>query len=423
MKFFKRVKFNHLFFFYINLIFLLAVFYLYRKHQVGNDSTISEWIINYQGGFTRRGLIGEVCFQLAKILDLELRYVIFLFQSILYFFFSVLLLIYIKNFKINWLIIFAVFSPLFLLYPIAEIEVLARKEIFLYVGFIIFLQLSSDHYSKNSSLTYIFFVYPILCLIWEPFILFTFFSLFIIIINNKKSTLNKIFLKSLLSFSTTIVVTMIIIFKKFDLTQHQQMAESLMLNFNEACYMSCALLATKTTIYSQFQSVFALLTFEVIFRYSLILFIGFLPLAILSFNSKIKDKVFFLPDNVLMILLILLCPCIILFLSGTDWGRWVNMCYVFSLLTFVYLLKNNFIELNENTKFFENFYIKNKKKFILFFILFAFMWNPKTGMTGDVATNSLYKVTYNTSKIIFKFEGVRLFQNSPLIKFHKKYIE
>ena len=51
------------------------------------------------------------------------------------------------------------------------------------------------------------------------------------------------------------------------------------------------------------------------------------------------------------------------------------------------------------------------------------MWNPKTGMTGDVATNSLYKVTYNTSKIIFKFESIRLYQDSPIIKFHKKYIE
>ena len=120
MKFFKRVKFNHLFFFYINLIFLLAVFYLYRKHQVGNDSTISEWIINYQGGFTRRGLIGEICFQFARMLNLELRYVIFLFQSILYFFFSSLLLIYIRDFKINWLIIFAIFSPLFLLYRSEE---------------------------------------------------------------------------------------------------------------------------------------------------------------------------------------------------------------------------------------------------------------------------------------------------------------
>ena len=80
MKFFKKVKFDHLFFVFINLIFLLAVFYLYQKHLVGNDSTISEWMINYQGGFTRRGLIGEMCFQLAKILNLELRYIIFFFQ-------------------------------------------------------------------------------------------------------------------------------------------------------------------------------------------------------------------------------------------------------------------------------------------------------------------------------------------------------
>ena len=423
MNFLRGVKFNYLFFIFINLIFLLAVFYLYQKHLVGNDSTISEWMINYQGGFTRRGLIGEICFQLAKILNLELRYVIFLFQSILYFFFSALLLVYVRNFKINCLIIFAIFSPLFLLYPIAEIEVLARKEIFLYVGFIIFLQLSSIHYSKKSSLIYIFFVYPILCLIWEPFILFTFFSLFIIIINNKTDSLNKLFIKSLLSFSTTIIVVIVIIFDKFNLTQHQVMAESLMLNFNEACYMSCALLATKSTMYSQFQSVFTLLSFEVIFRYFLILLIGFFPLALLSFNSKIKNKFFFLPSNFLMILLILLSPCLILFLSGTDWGRWANMCYFFSISTYFYLVKNDFIQPNKSILFFDHFYKKNKKKIIVFFILFAFMWNPKTGMTGDVATNSLYKITYNTSKIIFKFDGVRLFQNSPIIKFHKKYIE
>ena len=362
MNFLRGVKFNYLFFIFINLIFLLAVFYLYQKHLVGNDSTISEWMINYQGGFTRRGLIGEICFQLAKILNLELRYVIFLFQSILYFFFSALLLVYVRNFKINCLIIFAIFSPLFLLYPIAEIEVLARKEIFLYVGFIIFLQLSSIHYSKKSSLIYIFFVYPILCLIWEPFILFTFFSLFIIIINNKTDSLNKLFIKSLLSFSTTIIVVIVIIFDKFNLTQHQVMAESLMLNFNEACYMSCALLATKSTMYSQFQSVFTLLSFEVIFRYFLILLIGFFPLALLSFNSKIKNKFFFLPSNFLMILLILLSPCLILFLSGTDWGRWANMCYFFSILTYFYLVKNDFIQPNKSILFFDHLYKKNKKK-------------------------------------------------------------
>ena len=47
------------------LIFILfnifyVIFYLYFKHEVGNDTSISEWLINYQGGFTRRGLGGEI---------------------------------------------------------------------------------------------------------------------------------------------------------------------------------------------------------------------------------------------------------------------------------------------------------------------------------------------------------------------------
>ena len=57
------------------------------------------------------------------------------------------------------------------------------------------------------------------------------------------------------------------------------------------------------------------------------------------------------------------------------------------------------------------------------FIVFAFFWNPKTVITGDIATNTGYKIIYNTSKKLFGFEGVRLFQDNPFIKFHKKYIE
>ena len=73
----------------------------------------------------------------------------------------------------------------------------------------------------------------------------------------------------------------------------------------------------------------------------------------------------------------------------------------------------------EKIKFFEN-----KKKFtILIFIVFAFGWNQKTLMKGDVATNPLWKVPYNTSKKIFGFESLKLFQDSPIIIWHKKYIE
>ena len=77
-------KFNKAFFYYITFIFITAVFWLYQKHNVGNDSTISEWIINYQGGLTRRGIIGEICFHIAKFFNSDLRFIIFLFQSFFY---------------------------------------------------------------------------------------------------------------------------------------------------------------------------------------------------------------------------------------------------------------------------------------------------------------------------------------------------
>ena len=59
-------KFKSYFKLYLNLLWLFGIFFLYTKHTVPNDSTISEWMINYQGGFGKRGVIGEICFQVAQ---------------------------------------------------------------------------------------------------------------------------------------------------------------------------------------------------------------------------------------------------------------------------------------------------------------------------------------------------------------------
>ena len=75
-------KFNTLFFTFIVFIFFIAIFWLYQKHNVGNDSTISEWLINYQGGFTRRGLVGEICFKIASFFDLNLSRLIVLMNEV-----------------------------------------------------------------------------------------------------------------------------------------------------------------------------------------------------------------------------------------------------------------------------------------------------------------------------------------------------
>ena len=60
-----------------------------------------------------------------------------------------------------------------------------------------------------------------------------------------------------------------------------------------------------------------------------------------------------------------------------DWARVVHISYTFSILTFLYLIKENFIELS-NQKVQTNYISKVPKKvFIIVFFLFAFGWNPK----------------------------------------------
>ena len=62
-------NYKNYFKYYLISISVFAFIWLYLKHSVGNDSTISEWIINYQGGFTRRGLPGEIAFHVAQIFE------------------------------------------------------------------------------------------------------------------------------------------------------------------------------------------------------------------------------------------------------------------------------------------------------------------------------------------------------------------
>ena len=75
----EKINIQRNFLIYIIFSIFFVIYFLYIKHSVGNDSSVSEWLINYQGGFTRRGIIGEICFQLASFFDLQLRFVIFLF--------------------------------------------------------------------------------------------------------------------------------------------------------------------------------------------------------------------------------------------------------------------------------------------------------------------------------------------------------
>ena len=399
---------------YILILFIFSVFYLQGKYNVGNDSTVSEWLINYEGGFTKRGLIGQIAIHLSEFFDTNLRQSILFFQIFSIGIYYLLLINFFKSIKFNKIIILGIFTPIFLLYPVAEIEVLGRKEIIIFSFFLIYLTLQNFR-QKNY---YRIFLLPLLMLIWEPVVFFFIFWFIVDYIEDVFEKNNKSLVKYLLTYMPAILIGVYIALNPISEIAHKNMAIFLKENFNENCYMSCALLLSKSTIYDQFRLNFEIFSFEIFLRYFLIILIGFGPLFILvkfSQFKKLSSKIF---------LFLILLPIFILFMMMSDWGRIVNIFYTFSIISFLYLYKKKLLVLNKEIS--ENFFVKvfNKKYiYTIFFIIFCFGWNPKTSLTGDIGTNPLWKIPYNASKRILGFDSLRLFQDNLLIKWHRKYIE
>ena len=161
----KKTVIKKSLFIFILINILLVIFWLNVKHVVGNDSSISEWLINYQGGFTRRGLGGEIGMTLSSSFDISLRRSIFLIQTIIHTAYLALIYFYFRELKLNILQKFALYAPIFLLYPLAELEVLGRKEIILFLFFLITIFFSSKKYSPKIINYLIFFISPVVCLI------------------------------------------------------------------------------------------------------------------------------------------------------------------------------------------------------------------------------------------------------------------
>ena len=387
--------------FYLFVLFLFGLFFLFIKHEVGNDSTISEWIINYFGGFTKRGIIGQICIYFANLFSVDLRNIIFGFQTIILGVYFLLIYFFLKNVKVDRILFLSIFTPIFILYPIAEIEVLARKEIFIFIILLIYLFIPINKIGLQN--IYKIIVLPLSVLIWEPVVFFLLFWISLDIINNKYQKINLENLTKLLPYLPAVSVAFYIIFNPMTLGQHDQMVEFLTNNFNEKCYMSCDLLKSKSTIFQQFQVNFSKYSFEVFLRYFLIIIIGFGPLFILLFYSKLKDKnlIFFKNFNNLLIpFLFILSPVLVLFAMGYDWGRWVNISYVFSIISYVYLYKKRKIFISENKIQNNKLNKVSKKIFVLFVVIYCFGWNPKTVITGDVASFPGYRIPYKVFKLL-----------------------
>ena len=388
---------------YLSFLLVFSLIFLFDKHEVGNNWTISEWLINYQGGFTRRGLLGDLAFYLGGFFDVKIRFAIFLLQSLFYFIFIILTFNFFKKIKINSLSRLSIYVPIFLLFPLAKLDGLGRKETAIYIMLIIFLNLASNNFNKKYCNFFTFFILPISFFIYEPIIFFFPFIIFILFLKNNNQNIIKRFTKVFLIILPSIIIFLFVITNPISEENHEKMCLSLMVNFKEDCGMALSLLKTKSGIVQQFTANYPFYKFNYLLRYLLIIFIGFFPLFLLSANYKFNKKInpifsfkTFLP---VFIILLFLSFSILMFMQ--DWGRAVNMAYTFSIFTFFFLIKNNYIYLKQG-KFYLlviNFF-KNKKYYFVVFFFYCFCWNIKILMSEKVAFFQIYKIVTKSIKIL-----------------------
>ena len=77
---------------------------------------MAEWVINYQGGFTRRGFLGEFIFQISQFFDFQLRKTFLVMQIFIYLLYFCCIYNLFKKIKYNYIFTIAIFSPLFLFF-------------------------------------------------------------------------------------------------------------------------------------------------------------------------------------------------------------------------------------------------------------------------------------------------------------------
>ena len=389
------------------LIFLIffIIFFLAAVHNSPVNNSMAEWIINYQGGFTRRGFLGEFIFQLSQFFEFQLRKSFLVMQILIYFAYFYCIYVFFSKIKYNYLFTLAIFSPLFFVFSLTELEALGRKDILMFLVFIINFIIYDKFKNLNYNYLYFTLSFPIVFLTHEIYIIYTCYFLAFFIILEKK--INSVFILKFISILIIILFFLYLITNnEFSQENLRLLCDNLLKKSNEGCGLAPHSMVIDIAGYQS----------EVgwklphVFRYIGIFLIGFLGLIILIFFSKInpiETNKYVHQINLKLIFMILILPSILPFITAVDSGRYMSMAYTFPCIFYFGLLKSNLIIFDYkkvNAIIFYSFLKIKKYRFVLL-ILLCFTWTPKAVYHEDISSFPLYRTITKTKYFIGNFKN------------------
>jgi hypothetical protein len=326
------------------LILILAkdIFYINTRFEYYggyNDGGLSEWIINYQGGFTRRGVAGEILFQLSNIFRVPAN---FLWQIISVGSYLYLVFWFLAKTKDKFYLELVI-SSIVIGMPIFT-GFVWKKDVFQILLFLLCLSI----FKNKLNLFVKIFLINIICIFailnHESFFFYAIPPLFFISFTfwRKTETFTKKFFKSLSSF-LLIFFTFIILLKiNMSATAEELTAIAYKIHYswsnlwlitegripndlgNAIFYLSDTLVKNTRSIISYF-----------FFIWFLLFILSFYYILQLNYIFKYKNKSFLL--KILLSQFIFLIP---LFYVAGDWSRWFFYCTTSSLA--IYLTNINY---------------------------------------------------------------------------------
>jgi len=391
----KSFKNFNLFKIYIVFLFLLSSFYLSAVYLSPVNNAMSEWVINYGGGFVRRGLVGEIIFQLSIFFKIKLREGFLILQILLYFFYYLIIYWLLSNFKKNFIVYLAIFSPVFYSFGLYELEALGRKEILMYIFFSYNFYLFYKY--KNINLNYIFTFLSLIILILnhESVIFYYLFYLFFFIVIDKKKDFRFYILNLLLLF-IIIFVSYLIYVNPHSSADNLEMCKRL-LNVSDE---RCGLAANFTTANISRHINEVNWRFTDVINYIFIFIFGFIGIFLLIYKSKLTNKFYILNFNLFSILIFCSLPGLLLFLIAVDTGRWTSMLYHMIAISFFGMVKLGYIKMDSDIKYKYIDFPKVRNNFLFYFLIFilCFGWSPKAVYHESFGTLPAYRMIIKAPK-------------------------
>ena len=391
----KKNSFLLFFFIFLSTFSLIKLF----GNSINLDTyEYGEWLINYQSGFIRRGIVGEAIYQLSYVFNNNIQISFFIILSLVCLLYYRLNYILLKNIKFDFLNIFIIFSPLFYLFFVIINGVGIRKEILLYVFYLWYLtELSSKNFNEKKIWKFIC-IFPLLLLVHEG-IFFYLPYLFLPILFLIKKDKYKNFIFHLFVLVGLSVITMVILyFFKGSESNTLQICESLGGHAPTGCGERGPIFALQHDVLKdQANRSMLFFYFDADYKnwlgYIVYVFYSFIPLFLIFYYLDTKNKYFYL-----IIYLLIVGFSFPLFHVAEDWSRWFSIhfhltAFLIFFLQRIHVLRYEKKDLLKNL----NSFLINKKTvcFFLFLIYSAFLHHEEYFSKDTKLELTYYKILRN----------------------------